>query len=130
MQGIGAAQDAARMNRVVGFYQKLPRGPAPEPKVSGPLTWYQKRYFGKNTSAARKDTFWIEGVEPVDKPLANTEYSYCAPNWRPSPPRIHPGILLPSPYVLFRSYSRPQSAYLEQVITRTMLTRLCFGFGW
>lgn len=53
-QGIGATQDAARMQRVVSFYEKLPRGPAPEPKVSGPLTWYQKKYFGKNPSAARK----------------------------------------------------------------------------
>ncbi|MCJ1339847.1 hypothetical protein MMC09_005139 [Bachmanniomyces sp. S44760] len=50
--GIGAAQDAARMQRVVSFYERLPRGPAPAPKVSGPITWYQNRYFGKNPSAA------------------------------------------------------------------------------
>lgn len=54
IQGIGAAQDAVRMQRVVNFYEKLPRGPAPEPTVNGPLTWYQKKYFGKNPSAARE----------------------------------------------------------------------------
>lgn len=53
-QGIGAAQDAARMERVVSFYEKLPRGPAPEPKASGLLGRYQARYFGKEPSAARK----------------------------------------------------------------------------
>ncbi|KAL8950650.1 MAG: hypothetical protein Q9222_003334 [Ikaeria aurantiellina] len=50
--GIGAAQDAARMERVVSFYEKLPRGPAPEHKPKGLLERYQARYFGKNPSAA------------------------------------------------------------------------------
>ncbi|KZF23282.1 hypothetical protein L228DRAFT_246030 [Xylona heveae TC161] len=50
--GIGAAQDAARMQRVVSFYEKLPRGAAPEPKPKGLLGRYQARYFGKNPSAA------------------------------------------------------------------------------
>ncbi|SZF03412.1 unnamed protein product [Blumeria hordei] len=49
--GIGAAQDAARMARVVSFYEKLPRGPAPEVKPEGMLGRYQARYFGKNSSA-------------------------------------------------------------------------------
>ncbi|KAI9827218.1 MAG: hypothetical protein M1832_005356 [Thelocarpon impressellum] len=49
---IGAAQDAARMQRVVSFYEKLPRGPAPEVKAKGLLGRYQARYFGKNPSAA------------------------------------------------------------------------------
>ncbi len=57
LKGIGATQDAARMQRVVNFYEKLPRGAAPEPKVTGLLSWYQKKYFGKNPSAARKDGF-------------------------------------------------------------------------
>lgn len=48
---IGAAQDAARMARVVSFYQKLPRGPAPEIDKKGLLASYQARYFGKNCSA-------------------------------------------------------------------------------
>ncbi|KAI9848111.1 MAG: hypothetical protein M1837_001213 [Sclerophora amabilis] len=50
--GIGAAQDAARMQRVVSFYEKLPRGPAPEVKATGLLGRYQARYFGKNPSPA------------------------------------------------------------------------------
>ncbi|MCJ1305263.1 hypothetical protein MMC08_008077 [Hypocenomyce scalaris] len=49
---IGGAQDAARMQRVVSFYEKLPRGPAPEVKTKGLLGRYQARYFGKNPSAA------------------------------------------------------------------------------
>ncbi|KAE9371812.1 mitochondrial F1F0 ATP synthase-like protein subunit F [Stipitochalara longipes BDJ] len=50
--GIGAAQDAARMQRVVSFYEKLPRGAAPEVKAKGLLGRYQARYFGKNPSGA------------------------------------------------------------------------------
>ncbi|PGH02966.1 hypothetical protein AJ79_07503 [Helicocarpus griseus UAMH5409] len=49
--GIGAAQDAARMERIVGFYEKLPRGAAPEVKPTGLIGRYQARYFGKNPSA-------------------------------------------------------------------------------
>ncbi|KAI9859138.1 MAG: hypothetical protein M1813_007094 [Trichoglossum hirsutum] len=49
--GIGAARDAARMSRVVDFYSKLPRGPAPEAKAKGLFARYQARYFGKNASA-------------------------------------------------------------------------------
>ncbi|KAF2423655.1 mitochondrial F1F0 ATP synthase-like protein subunit F [Tothia fuscella] len=50
--GIGAAQDAVRMQRVVSFYEKLPRGPAPAVKAKGLLARYQARYFGEKTSAA------------------------------------------------------------------------------
>lgn len=52
-QAIGGAADAARMQRVVAFYEKLPRGAAPEPKPRGFLQWYQFRYMGKNPSAMR-----------------------------------------------------------------------------
>ncbi|KAA8908857.1 mitochondrial F1-F0 ATP synthase subunit F of fungi-domain-containing protein [Sphaerosporella brunnea] len=48
---IGAAKDAARMSRVVDFYSKLPRGPAPVVKPSGLLGRYQARYFGDKPSA-------------------------------------------------------------------------------
>lgn len=54
IKAIGAAQDAARMSRVVNFYAGLPRGPAPEVKPTGLLGRYQARYFGKNASAARE----------------------------------------------------------------------------
>jgi F-type H+-transporting ATPase subunit f len=41
------------MQRVVSFYEKLPRGSAPDVKPKGLLGRYQARYFGKNASAAR-----------------------------------------------------------------------------
>ncbi|KAI9745593.1 MAG: hypothetical protein M1818_001127 [Claussenomyces sp. TS43310] len=40
------------MQRVVSFYEKLPRGAAPEMKGKGFMGRYQARYFGKNGSAA------------------------------------------------------------------------------
>ncbi|PSS10911.1 hypothetical protein M430DRAFT_107647 [Amorphotheca resinae ATCC 22711] len=49
--GLGAATDAARMQRVVSFYEKLPRGAAPEVKPKGLVGRYQAKYFGKNPSA-------------------------------------------------------------------------------
>jgi len=52
-KGIGAAQDAIRMQKVVSFYERLPRGPAPEVQPKGLLQRYQARYFGKNPSAMR-----------------------------------------------------------------------------
>lgn len=52
-QGLGAAQDAARMARVVSFYEKLPRGAAPEIKPKGLLGRYQAKHFGKSPSGAR-----------------------------------------------------------------------------
>ena len=59
-QGIGAAQDAARMQRIVSFYEKLPRGPAPDVPAKGLFGRYSARYFGKNPSGARK--FWTRYV--------------------------------------------------------------------
>ncbi|KAL2266882.1 hypothetical protein VTJ83DRAFT_4159 [Remersonia thermophila] len=50
-KAIGAAPDAVRMQRVVSFYQKLPRGHAPEVKATGILGRYQAKHFGKNPSA-------------------------------------------------------------------------------
>ena len=45
------------MHRIVDFYTKLPKGPAPASKPSGLLGRYKARYFdGKNASAARKDS--------------------------------------------------------------------------
>jgi F-type H+-transporting ATPase subunit f len=41
------------MSRVVSFYEKLPRGAAPEIKPKGLIGRYQAKYFGKNASAAR-----------------------------------------------------------------------------
>ena len=52
-QAIGAAPDAVRMKRVVNFYEKLPRGPAPEVKPSGLFGAYQAKHFGKNPTGKR-----------------------------------------------------------------------------
>lgn len=43
-----------RMQKVVSFYEKLPRGPAPEREAKGIFGRYQKAYFGKNASAKRE----------------------------------------------------------------------------
>ena len=56
-QAIGAAPDALRMQRVVSFYEKLPRGAAPEVQAKGLLGRYQAKYFGKNASAKRMSSF-------------------------------------------------------------------------
>lgn len=49
--GIGAARDAARIQRIMSFYEKLPRGPAPEWKPTGLLDRYTARYFRKDSPA-------------------------------------------------------------------------------
>ena len=41
------------MQRVVSFYEKLPRGRAPDVQPKGLIGRYQARYFGKNPSAMR-----------------------------------------------------------------------------
>ncbi|KAJ9622208.1 ATP synthase f chain, mitochondrial precursor [Knufia peltigerae] len=51
--GLGAAANAQRMAKIAKFYEQLPKGPAPQRAPSGPLGWYQAKYFGKNPSAAR-----------------------------------------------------------------------------
>jgi len=41
------------MQRVVNFYEKLPRGSAPEVQAKGFLAKYQAKHFGKNASGKR-----------------------------------------------------------------------------
>jgi len=41
------------MQKVVNFYEKLPRGAAPEVQAKGLLGRYQKKYMGKNASGRR-----------------------------------------------------------------------------
>ncbi|EME78700.1 uncharacterized protein MYCFIDRAFT_50112 [Pseudocercospora fijiensis CIRAD86] len=48
---IGGAADAARMQNVVSFYEKLPRGAAPVRQPKGLLQRYQARYMGQKASA-------------------------------------------------------------------------------
>lgn len=57
IKAIGSSPNAVRMQKVVSFYEKLPRGPAPEPQAKGLLGRYQKAYFGKNTSAMRESPY-------------------------------------------------------------------------
>lgn len=52
-QAIGSDPNAIAMRRVVNFYEKLPRGPAPEVKPTGILGRYQAKHFGKNPTAKR-----------------------------------------------------------------------------
>ncbi|KAF2994492.1 ATP synthase f chain, mitochondrial precursor [Ascochyta clinopodiicola] len=47
---IGSSPNAVRMQKVVSFYEKLPRGAAPEVQAKGLLGRYQKKYMGKNAS--------------------------------------------------------------------------------
>lgn len=75
-KGIGAAQDAARMQRVVSFYEKLPRGAAPEIQPKGLLGRYQARYFGKNPSAARELSCTLEMTSTVCELADTYHYSY------------------------------------------------------
>jgi len=51
------------MQKVVSFYEKLPRGPAPEPEAKGLLGRYAKKYMGKNPSGRRKSGSVIFGKE-------------------------------------------------------------------
>lgn len=52
-QAIGSDPNAIATRRVVNFYEKLPRGPAPEVKATGILGRYQAKHFGKNPTAKR-----------------------------------------------------------------------------
>ncbi|GAA95018.1 uncharacterized protein L969DRAFT_18952 [Mixia osmundae IAM 14324] len=51
---IGAQKTAQRMTRVIDFYSKLPKGPAPHNSPGlNPVARYKARYFdGENASAA------------------------------------------------------------------------------
>ena len=42
------------LGRMVTFYEALPKGPAPKPKVRGPVDWYHQKYMADNESAMRK----------------------------------------------------------------------------
>ncbi|KAL5334519.1 mitochondrial F1-F0 ATP synthase subunit F of fungi-domain-containing protein [Aspergillus crustosus] len=59
---IGAAKDAARMDRVVNFYARLPRGAAPETKLTGLIGRYQARYFNGDKASAAPLAHAIGGI--------------------------------------------------------------------
>ena len=53
-QVVSASPASGSMQRVIKFYENLPRGPAPAEKPKGLLGRYQARYFsGEKASAAR-----------------------------------------------------------------------------
>jgi hypothetical protein len=69
---IGASPNAVRMQKVVGFYEKLPRGPAPEPQAKGLLGRYQKKHMGKNPSG-RRAYIYPEALCWVLRPVLNSK---------------------------------------------------------
>jgi hypothetical protein len=86
------------MQRVVSFYERLPRGPAPEHKPSGLLQRYQHRYFnGKNPSAMRTTTLFCISMLWTRADLV--QHSPGSRRWHHDPPRLRPELLLPLAYV-------------------------------
>lgn len=81
------------MERVVNFYARLPRGPAPEPKPTGLLERYGERYFGKNPSAARE----CDAIQDSSSPFADAVLptSHLPRDCRSPGPRLRHGLLLP-----------------------------------
>jgi F-type H+-transporting ATPase subunit f len=80
------------MARIAKFYERLPKGPAPELKPSGLLGRYQAKYFGKEPSAARECTMDWYGmnVGPNEQ-----NFSYLARHLRIDGPGLWHGVLLP-----------------------------------
>jgi hypothetical protein len=95
LQGLGAAKNAVRMARIAKFYEKLPKGPAPQRAPSGLLGRYQARYFGKNPSAARTSIFHAEKSQGL------IDDSYLACDFRYYGNGIQHGVLFPFEYVQF-----------------------------
>ena len=82
------------MERVVGFYAGLPRGPAPAPKPSGFLERYQARYFnGKNASGMRKSNSCLFKYE---EDMLTRSLSPRSRYWNHACCRLQHGVLLPS----------------------------------
>src|ERR1700709_796886 len=107
------------MQKVVSFYERLPRGPAPEAKPRGLLQRYQARYFGKKPSAMRTPP-------PFSKPrrshctiLTTPARSSCSRHWRSHPHRLRPELLLPPASVLAPADPCPDQQLMSfQVTTR------------
>ncbi len=53
IKAIGAAPDAVRMQRVVSFYEKLPRGAPLKAAPKGFLARYQAKHFGETPTVQR-----------------------------------------------------------------------------
>jgi len=100
VQAIGSSPNAVRMQKVVSFYEKLPRGPAPETEAKGLLGRYQSKYMGKNPSGRRE---WPQpaprsrgGAQASRTREADTNQASTAPcNWLPDRPGLRTELLLP-----------------------------------
>jgi F-type H+-transporting ATPase subunit f len=57
------------MKRVVSFYEKLPRGPAPELKPRGLLGKYEYKHFGGKNASARPIIHAVAIVLAVGYPM-------------------------------------------------------------
>lgn len=78
------------MSRVVSFYEKLPRGPAPAPQPKGLIERYQAKHFGKNPTAKRKNS--LQEVFEEEELTLNSAHP---PDWRSAPAWIRAELLLP-----------------------------------
>jgi hypothetical protein len=78
------------MQKVVSFYEKLPRGAAPEVEAKGLLARYQKRYMGKNPSARRAYSRLCTLRQAANYGSARPRY------WSPHRIRLRTELLLPS----------------------------------
>ncbi|KAI1801129.1 mitochondrial F1-F0 ATP synthase subunit F of fungi-domain-containing protein [Daldinia bambusicola] len=94
---IGTAPDALRMKRVVSFYEKLPRGPAPEIKPTGLLGRYQAKHFGKNPTAKRTSPNRFALIIQACRDIRTDSFphSYHSCHWFASRYRIPYDLLLP-----------------------------------
>ena len=84
------------MQRIVTFYEALPRGPAPEFKPHGLFERYQARYFGKNPSPARMLPSMLLRIDKAN----GSSHSYLAPHRFLHGHRLCSELLLPPPYAL------------------------------
>lgn len=62
------------MARIAKFYEKLPKGAAPDRATGGLIGRYQARYMGKNASAARKWPIQLSRMINERKSVASKRY--------------------------------------------------------
>ncbi|KAJ5779221.1 hypothetical protein N7457_006941 [Penicillium paradoxum] len=104
---IGAAQDAARMERVVTFYAGLPRGPAAAVKPTGLIGRYQARYFsGKNASAAPL-VHAIAGILILGYSMEYYFHLRLLQSPSKVDPQLQPELALESRIILLSLYHQP-----------------------
>ena len=112
------------MARIAKFYERLPKGAAPDRATGGLIGRYQAKYFGKNPSAARKSrpgpqlgTKSKDSHEPYSHSRSNLAFDLQLDGYR-----LQLRVLLPHEYVmsLWKCMSNTNS---WQDTTRTTLIR-------